>query len=148
LGQSDMPLDAALYAAPSLCFGISTHNEHEFTAAARIAAVQPRVAYVALGPIYPTRSKERPEACVGAAALQGLRTCFPNIDLVAIGGIDAGNIESVSPYATSVALIGALVAAVEGESQQGAMQRQLAIVWSELCGAAALANARPPGALS
>ncbi|MGH9363616.1 MAG: thiamine phosphate synthase [Thermoanaerobaculia bacterium] len=91
LGQADLPAAAArqvLGEGPWI--GLSTHDETQLAAAAADAAVD----VVAVGPVFPTRGKERPDPVVGLPFLAAarLRTAKP---LVAIGGIDAGNVARV-----------------------------------------------------
>ena len=82
LGQTDLPPAAVrTFAGERLRIGLSTHNEGQL----RGAEAEP-VDYLALGPIFGTQSKERPDPVVGVDELRRLRprTARP---LVAIGGI-------------------------------------------------------------
>src|ERR1700722_17288370 len=82
LGQDDLaPADARrILPAPGI-IGFSTHNEQQLLA----GNLEP-VDYLAIGPIFPTRSKLNPDPIVGIDRLRALRklTAKP---LVAIGGI-------------------------------------------------------------
>jgi thiamine-phosphate pyrophosphorylase len=82
LGQDDLaPADARrILPAPSI-LGFSTHNEQQL----RAANLEP-VDYLAIGPIFPTRSKLNPDPIVGMDRLRSLRKLTQK-PLVAIGGI-------------------------------------------------------------
>jgi thiamine-phosphate pyrophosphorylase len=82
LGQDDLaPEDARrILPAPSI-IGFSTHNEQQLQAGDR----EP-VDYLAIGPIFPTRSKLNPDPVVGLDRLRALRALTQK-PLVAIGGI-------------------------------------------------------------
>jgi thiamine-phosphate pyrophosphorylase len=82
LGQDDLaPEDARrILPAPSI-IGFSTHNEEQLLA----GNLEP-VDYLAIGPIFPTRSKLNPDPVVGLDPLRALRRLTPK-PLVAIGGI-------------------------------------------------------------
>lgn len=82
LGQTDLPPTAVRsFAGERLRIGLSTHNEAQL----RAAAGEP-VDYLALGPIFGTRSKERHDPVVGLEELSRLRPLSP-LPLVAIGGL-------------------------------------------------------------
>jgi thiamine-phosphate pyrophosphorylase len=108
LGQSDLPADAArrvLGAGPWI--GSSTHDRDQ----AREADSDSSIDIVAIGPIFATRSKRRPDPVVG---LELVRTVRPLVGkpLVAIGGIDARSARAVlDAGADSVAVIAALARA-------------------------------------
>jgi thiamine-phosphate pyrophosphorylase len=82
LGQDDLaPADARrILPAPGI-IGFSTHNEQQL----RAGDAEP-VDYLAIGPIFPTRSKLNPDPIVGVDQLRHLRTLTQK-PLVAIGGI-------------------------------------------------------------
>ncbi len=82
LGQDDLaPTDARrILPAPGI-IGFSTHNEEQLLA----GNLEP-VDYLAIGPIFPTRSKLNPDPIVGIDRLRALRRLTPK-PLVAIGGI-------------------------------------------------------------
>jgi len=105
LGQEDVPPAAARRVVGEECLiGLSTHSESELDA----AALDPDVDLIAVGPIFPTRSKSRPLPAVGLEMLRRVRprTTKP---LVAIGGIDERNLGSVlEAGANSVAVLSAL----------------------------------------
>jgi thiamine-phosphate pyrophosphorylase len=101
LGQTDLtPYAVRSFAGDRLIIGLSTHNEEQL----RAAAAEP-ADYLALGPVFGTQSKERPDPIVGVAELGRLRSLTPR-PLVAIGGITRGNAGSVwSAGANSCAVI-------------------------------------------
>jgi len=105
VGQDDLPPAAArqlLGDAPIL--GYSTHNAHQFAAAAAEPAD-----YLALGPIFPTASKLNPDPVTGLDALQRCRALTAR-PLVAIGGITRETAPGVfAAGADSVAVIGDLL---------------------------------------
>ena len=105
LGQSDLPPAAARrVVGKGLSIGLSTHGEEQLAAADE----DPEVDVVAVGPVFPTASKERPDPVVGLAFVRWARarTAKP---LVAIGGIDAGNVaEVLAAGADAAAVIGAV----------------------------------------
>jgi thiamine-phosphate pyrophosphorylase len=105
LGQDDLPpAEARRILGPSRLLGFSTHNEEQL----RAASTEP-VDYLALGPIFGTQSKERPDPVLGVEALARLRPLAAR-PLVAIGGIARGNAAAVlAAGADSVAVIADLV---------------------------------------
>jgi thiamine-phosphate pyrophosphorylase len=90
LGQEDLPVDAArrLLGADAI-IGLSTHDSGQFRAALR----EP-VNYVAVGPIFPTETKQSEHPPVGLDSLQAL-VQISNLPVVAIGGIDLQNAPAV-----------------------------------------------------
>jgi thiamine-phosphate pyrophosphorylase len=105
VGQSDLPAAVArrLLGEDALV-GVSTHDEVELDLACRGP-----VDYVAVGPVFPTRSKENADSAVGLDFVRRARrtTALP---IVAIGGIDAGNAADViGAGADGVAVISALL---------------------------------------
>lgn len=107
VGQSDLPVHVVKQKFPRLRVGVSTHDITQLE-----TALRERPDYVAFGPVFATESKRNPEPTVG---LEGLTAAFrrardAHTPLVAIGGINAGNIAAVAPHCDFVALIGALTA--------------------------------------
>lgn len=100
VGQDDLcPADARRLIGPGRTLGFSTHNAEQFAAAAR----EP-VDYLAIGPIFATRSKANPDPVVGTAGLKAL--VRGGVPLVAIGGITRSNaLEVFAAGADSVAVI-------------------------------------------
>lgn len=104
VGQTDMPPDEARrILGPGKILGVSTHNEAQL----RAAASQP-VDYVAIGPVFPTATKQNPDPVIGLEGVQRARQ-LTRKPLVAIGGITAANAPAVlRAGADSVAIISAI----------------------------------------
>jgi len=103
IGQGDLPFEAARRVLPTQPIGFSTHNQKQFEAAPEDAA------YVALGPVFTTGSKENPDPVVGLIELARL-AAQKSHPLVAIGGITLETAPSVwNAGADSIAVISALV---------------------------------------
>jgi thiamine-phosphate diphosphorylase len=105
LGDRDLPVDAARHVAGELplVIGFSTHSLEEALAASE----NPSVDYIAIGPIFSSPTKNvRPPLGVGVIAELRRATEKP---VVAIGGIDTGNIGAVlKAGADSAAVLSAL----------------------------------------
>jgi thiamine-phosphate pyrophosphorylase len=107
VGQDDLPPGAArAQLGPDALLGYSTHD------AAQIArAVQEPVSYIAVGPIFGTRTKATGYEPVGLDLVRTARRLAPAHPIVAIGGITLERAQSVlDAGATAVAVIGDLVA--------------------------------------
>ena len=104
LGQEDLPPGQARHLAPQLPIGFSTHNETQLADEATHSVAD----YLAIGPIFETRSKANPDPEVGLANLRAWRA-LTSKPLVAIGGITPENARAVlAAGADSIALISAL----------------------------------------
>jgi thiamine-phosphate pyrophosphorylase len=105
LGQRDLPPAAARPLLPdAAAIGASTHHRAQLDAAAADAAVD----WVAVGPVFATRSKEDPDPELGLAGIADLagRTAKP---VIAIGGITADRVARVlAAGADAVAVISAV----------------------------------------
>jgi thiamine-phosphate pyrophosphorylase len=106
LGQEDFsPRGARVVCKPPRIVGISTHNE----AQVRAADVQP-VDYIAIGPVYATKSKADPDPVVGLEGVKRARA-LTSKPLVAIGGVTLANCRDViAAGADAVAVIAELLA--------------------------------------
>jgi thiamine-phosphate pyrophosphorylase len=104
VGQDDLPpAEARRLIGPDATLGFSTHNADQLA-----AAVREPVTYVALGPMFPTRSKENPDPVAGPERLREWRG-LTKLPLVAIGGIARDNARAVlDAGADSLAVIGDL----------------------------------------
>jgi len=102
LGQDDLPVEAARrLLGKNVIIGCSTHNLEQ----ARQAALLP-VDYLAVGPIFPTLTKDSSNPAVGLAGLSAVRQALPETSIVAIGGINSANREAVmAAGADAVAII-------------------------------------------
>ena len=107
LGQDDTPPVAARkIMGDAAIIGYSTHSLEQAVAASRLP-----VDYIAIGPIFPTITKQDPEAVVGIDGLMRVRDALPNATLVAIGGITSANLADIfEAGADSAALISAIFA--------------------------------------
>lgn len=91
LGQDDLPPDAARrLLGPNAIIGFSTHNPTQ-----ALAAMQMPIDYMAIGPIFPTATKERSMEPIGLEGLRLVRQAVGTTPLVAIGGITVENSWSV-----------------------------------------------------
>jgi thiamine-phosphate diphosphorylase len=107
LGQDDMPPEAArALLGEAAVVGFSTHSVEQASGAAGLP-----VNYVAIGPVFATSSKEKPDPVVGLEGVRRVRAATGTLPLVAIGGISPETARAVlRAGADSVAVIGALVA--------------------------------------
>jgi thiamine-phosphate pyrophosphorylase len=105
VGQEDLsPEGARRVIGPDLWLGLSTHNPEQLR-----EADSTRADYLAIGPVFSTSSKERPDPTVG---LEGVRRArqLTHKPLVAIGGITRVNaLEVIHAGADSVAVISDLL---------------------------------------
>ncbi len=106
LGQDDLsPEHARRLLGNEAIIGLSTHNVEQ----AKLAAKLP-VDYVAIGPIFSTKTKEDHEIPVGIEVVKAVKSAVGDLPVVAIGGIDQANAaEVLSAGAMSLAVISALL---------------------------------------
>jgi thiamine-phosphate pyrophosphorylase len=111
VGQSDLPPRAARRVlGEGVAIGLSTHDAEQVAAADADA----EVAVVAVGPVFPTAGKERPDPVVGLDFVRRSRAATAKT-LVAIGGIDAGNAaEVLAAGADAVAVLSAICRGCRG----------------------------------
>lgn len=107
LGQEDLHVAAARkIVGVNAIVGISTHNLEQFRAATETDAD-----YIAVGPIFETRSKGKPDPVVGLELIREARE-LTNKPIVAIGGITLERARRViEAGADSVAVISDVLAA-------------------------------------
>jgi thiamine-phosphate pyrophosphorylase len=107
VGQDDLaPADARGQLGPGAILGVSTHDERQFA-----RALQEPVTYIAVGPIFGTRTKDTGYTPLGLEFVRAARTLGPAIPIVAIGGITLDTAPAVlDAGATAVAVIGDLLA--------------------------------------
>jgi thiamine-phosphate pyrophosphorylase len=105
LGQDDLdPRAVRPLLPPGALLGVSTHNVEQVERAAGAP-----VDYLAIGPVFPTRSKAAPDPVVGLEMVRKARALVTG-SLVAIGGITEENARSVvDAGADGVAVISALL---------------------------------------
>lgn len=123
VGQRDLPPAAARrVVGGSVRIGLSTHDEEQFAA----ADADPEVDVIAVGPVFPTTGKENPDPVVGLSFVRRARerTRKP---LVAIGGIDAGNVaEVLAAGADAAAVLGAVCRGGVGEVRANCLRLVIA----------------------
>ena len=105
VGQDDLsPESARRVIGPELWLGVSTHNPEQLREADQTTAD-----YLAIGPVFATSSKERPDPVVGLEGVGRARE-LTRKPLVAIGGITRANARSVlDAGADTVAVISDLL---------------------------------------
>jgi thiamine-phosphate diphosphorylase len=120
LGQDDVSPADARALAPRLAIGLSTHSLAQALAGDRSGAD-----LLGFGPVFETRSKERPDPTVG---LEMLATVVRSVHrpVVAIGGIHLGNAAGVAATgARLAAVIGAVGEADDPEAASRALHAML-----------------------
>jgi thiamine-phosphate pyrophosphorylase len=91
LGQDDLPCGAARRLTPKgMLVGVSTHSVEQ---AAK--AVADGADYVAIGPVFLTSTKQNPEPLVGLRAVMEVKSRVGDVPVIAIGGINKGNVSEV-----------------------------------------------------
>lgn len=105
LGQGDLPAEEVRRFLPrGAVLGVSTHTEEQFLEALELPAD-----YLALGPVFPTASKERPDPVVPVPLQERLLRLAGGRPVVAIGGITPVNAGALLGRGfSSVAVISAL----------------------------------------
>jgi thiamine-phosphate pyrophosphorylase len=105
VGQDDLSAESVRgIIGPERWLGVSTHNPEQLQEADRTSAD-----YVAIGPVFSTSSKDRPDPVVGLDGVRRARL-LTRKPLVAIGGITRANAASViEAGADSVAVISDLL---------------------------------------
>jgi thiamine-phosphate pyrophosphorylase len=109
LGQDDLPPGfARMLLGEDRIIGFSTHTLDQ-----ALEADSAPVDYIAIGPVFPTSTKENPDAIVGPAKVHEVKLRISK-PLVAIGGITLESARSViDAGADSVAVISDLLAAAD-----------------------------------
>jgi thiamine-phosphate pyrophosphorylase len=105
VGQEDLsPESVRTIIGPGRWLGVSTHNPEQLREADQTSAD-----YLAIGPVFATSSKDRPDPVVGLEGVRRARA-LTRKPLVAIGGITRANAASViEAGADSVAVISDLL---------------------------------------
>jgi len=117
IGQEDLqitPLDK-IHAA-GIRLGISTHGCYEF-----LLAQQLKPSYLAIGAIYPTKTKNMTGQIQGVENLAGILDLATDIPVVAIGGINHARAQEV--IATSVDSIAVVTAITEAENPEESVSK-------------------------
>jgi thiamine-phosphate pyrophosphorylase len=110
LGQEDLEIaDTEAIRSAGLRLGISTHGYAEMVHADRYCP-----SYIAMGAVFATNLKRMPTAPQGLGRLYQYAKLMSHYPLVAIGGIDQGNIHAVSRSGVgSVAVVRAITQATD-----------------------------------
>ena len=106
VGQDDLPpAEARTIVGPDAIVGYSTHTVEQVR-----AAVHQPVSYIAVGPVFGTRSKDTGYDAVGLELVTAAAAAAGAVPIVAIGGITLETAPSVlAAGAASVAVIGDLL---------------------------------------
>lgn len=117
VGQEDMPAAEVRRLMPRpLLVGLSTHDLGQLR-----AAPSAMLDYVAIGPVFPTRTKAAPDPVVGLEAVAAARA-ITSLPLIAIGGITRANAAAViAAGADGIAVVSDLLRA----SDPGAAFREM-----------------------
>ncbi len=112
LGPDDMtPADARRLLGPDKLVGVSVASVEEARAAA------PYASYFGVGAIFGSKTKLDAGAAIGVERIWEIKAAFPDIPIVAIGGINAENIALVAQAgADAAAVVSAVVAAPDMEA--------------------------------
>jgi thiamine-phosphate pyrophosphorylase len=123
VGQDDLPpADARAQLGPHAILGLSTHDTEQFDRALRQPAT-----YIAVGPVFGTRTKDTGYAPVGLDLVRAARARARGVPIVAIGGITLETAPSVlEAGATAVAVIGDLLATGDPRARVEQYVRKLA----------------------
>lgn len=110
LGQNDLsPEYARQILGNDAIIGISTHNIEQ-----ALAAIELPVDYIAIGPVFLTKTKKNAEETVGPEGVSRIKNAIGSVPLVAIGGIDGDNFQTVlKSGADSLAMISELLSPPE-----------------------------------
>jgi len=114
IGQEDLsPASVRRIIGPDRWLGVSTHNPEQLREADLTSAD-----YLAIGPVFATSSKEKPDPVVGLDGVRRARA-LTRKPLVAIGGITRANVASViEAGADSVAVISDLLRAPRKSAEE------------------------------
>ena len=107
VGQEDLaPADARRLVGPEAVVGVSTHTVEQIE-----AAIREPITYLAVGPVFGTRTKDTGYPAIGLDLVSAAARLAGSVPVVAIGGITLDTAASViAAGATSVAVIGDLLA--------------------------------------
>ncbi|GKV68490.1 thiamine-phosphate synthase [Sporosarcina sp. NCCP-2716] len=101
---------------PDRILGVSVH-----TVAEAEAAIAAGANYVGMGPVFGTRSKPNARTAAGTVGIREVAARFPELPIVAIGGITAGAMaEILASGAQGAAVISAIAGA--GDAEQAAAE--------------------------
>jgi thiamine-phosphate pyrophosphorylase len=122
VGQDDMPpAEARALLGPDAMIGFSTHSPAQLA-----AAIREPVTYVAVGPVFGTRTKETGYTPVGLELVRHAVEQSAGLPVVAIGGITLDTAASVlAAGATNVAVISDLLSGGDPAARVRAYVRDL-----------------------
>ncbi len=122
VGQDDLPVESARrICGAEACIGVSTHNLDQLRAAIATSAD-----YIAIGPIFPTTTKQNPDPVIGREFIRQARALTVK-PLVAIGGITAERAADVyAAGANSIAVAADLASASDLASRVASYLRAAA----------------------
>lgn len=123
LGQDDLPLAPAVQLAPELLIGRSTHSREQ-----ALEAQSEGAAYINLGPVYPTQTKNTPVHPLGLEIIRETRGSL-HIPFSVMGGIKAHHIPELLQEG---ALLIAMVTEITQAPDIGKRVRELRALWK--CG--------------
>jgi thiamine-phosphate pyrophosphorylase len=128
VGQEDLaPAAARAQLGPRAVLGVSTHDEAQV-----VRALREPVSYIAVGPVFGTRTKATGYTAVGLDLVRAARRLAPLTPIVAIGGITLDSAPDVlAAGATAVAVISDLLSGGDPAARVASYNR--------------LASARPGG---
>ena len=122
IGQDDLPLEAAVRLAPDLIIGRSTHSREQ-----ALEAQAQGAAYLNLGPIYPTQTKNTPVQPLGTEIIRETAPLL-HIPFTVMGGIKARHIpELLSCGARHIAMVTEITQAPD----IGGRVRELRALWQK-----------------
>lgn len=111
VGQDDLSVTQIRRMFPDKIIGLSISNMNELNQSSL-----PFVDYIGAGPMYNTSTKLDAKAAVGVQWIETLRSQFPNLPIVGIGGINTNNAPLVlQAGADGVAVISAIAKATNIE---------------------------------
>lgn len=123
LGQDDLPPALVRrWLAPPALIGVSTHDLVQVERAKAEGVAD----YLGFGPVFPTRSKERPDPVVGLAGLEEAVRLAAPLPVVAIGGIDQRSLGAIRRTGASGA---AVISAYLNAPDPALALRQLVTQW-------------------
>lgn len=104
IGQEDLPVSMVREKIGNMILGVSVHSQAELQTALQYGAN-----YVGIGPIFSTTSKSDAKPPSGTDFLQHVRRQYPELPIVAIGGINCSNAHTVfKAGADGIAVISAI----------------------------------------
>ncbi len=126
LGQEDLEIaDLNRIAAAGVRLGVSTHGFYEI---AKVIGIKP--SYIALGHIFPTKTKDMPSQPQGVERLSHYQQLLDgHVPTVAIGGINRDRLAEVK--ATGVNSIALVTAITEDDEPEKATRELLAMMGAE-----------------